>query len=267
MNKELTVEETTNAVDETISTILTLCHEHGITNPCSLNMVFSDGVNVIATRFRNGTEMPPSLYYNYGCGFVCENGNFVSNSKESASEIVISSAPLSRSGQCQGCDNDNLPEASIAEWTLVPKDHMLICVGDKNDNSRVDHVLLQAIRIIPRSKIELSKSPSATLFTENTSLRYVEGVEVLPLSTICKNAAIKAQRGTPRPLSCARSTLQKAAQIVKNIDLTPCNEEEGGLECIMRALGSTEAIIASLLAVLVLVAVLIPSTSIVGTSI
>lgn len=184
-------------------------------------MIFSDGVNVIATRYRNGYQIPPSLYYNYGSEFTCQNGQFDSTGCKDAYEVVISSAPLSGEdlASCIGTDygypypdegTDILaPDASLypsgppsrypspaptkptyqphctgssssirsrtdsradfgpitknltsgfdpeikigakCTWTLVPKDHMLICIGDDSDNSIVTSVYLQPIKLCP----------------------------------------------------------------------------------------------------------------------
>ena len=64
----------------------------------SLNMIFTDGINVVATRFRNGMrQVPPSLYYKYGSNFSCQDdGKFDCDSWCWPQEVRISSAPLSR---------------------------------------------------------------------------------------------------------------------------------------------------------------------------
>lgn len=53
-----------NAVERGIAILLQLMEENGITAACSLNFVFTDGSNFVATRFRNSKESDaPSLYY------------------------------------------------------------------------------------------------------------------------------------------------------------------------------------------------------------
>lgn len=92
-----TVAEMVDAMNRTISTVLQLCAENGIREHCSLNLCVTNGVHVIATRFRTGPKSPPSLYYNFGSSFVCREGNFYAQDEGSTpSEIVISSAPLSK---------------------------------------------------------------------------------------------------------------------------------------------------------------------------
>jgi glutamine amidotransferase len=91
-----TVTEMVEAMNQTVSVILQLCTEHGITDHCSLNLCVTNGVHIIATRFRTGPRAPPSLYYNIGSNFVCRNGHFYAEDDTTAAEIVISSAPLSK---------------------------------------------------------------------------------------------------------------------------------------------------------------------------
>jgi predicted glutamine amidotransferase len=106
-----TVAEMVDAMNQTISIVLQLCAENGIKDHCSLNLCVTNGVHVIATRFRSGPKAPPSLYYNIGANFVCRNGHFYAEDATSATEIVISSAPLSKVCQHQEVEQD----ASFAE--------------------------------------------------------------------------------------------------------------------------------------------------------
>jgi glutamine amidotransferase len=107
VNKPHTLHDMINAINQTISVIIQLCRENNIKEDCSLNLCVSNGYHVIATRFRTGLRSPPSLYYNFGSNFVCENGNFYALGESEANEIVISSAPLSK--VC------GLEEQSVAE--------------------------------------------------------------------------------------------------------------------------------------------------------
>lgn len=130
----VTVDVFMTTVNLLISTILELLFYGGVTEPCSLNLGITDGINLVATRFRNGTEDPPSLYYNYGSEFECLNdGQFHSKNRSTMSEIVISSAPLSGDS------------STIGQWQLIHKDHMLICRGEEHDLSRVVSVELRPI--------------------------------------------------------------------------------------------------------------------------
>jgi glutamine amidotransferase len=167
------LEELIDSLNVTISTILSLCSTAGVTEPCSFNICVTDGLHMIATRFRNGSQMPPSLYYNYGSNFVCENGTFypkgcLKEGKKVATDIVISSAPLSRvdeEAMEESHDHHNLSSASmeqhchsheldpitlkseenIGSWILLPKDTMLICYGDALNPFQVSSIAIKPI--------------------------------------------------------------------------------------------------------------------------
>ena len=67
-----------------------------------------------------------------------EQGNFEISDRSLASEILISSAPLTKNIEVES-------DGNYARWTLIPKDHMLICVGDPDDLSRVTDVRVRPI--------------------------------------------------------------------------------------------------------------------------
>lgn len=53
-----------DAVQRTIEVLLELMESNGVNKACSLNLVLTDGCNIVATRFRNCPESDaPSLYY------------------------------------------------------------------------------------------------------------------------------------------------------------------------------------------------------------
>mmetsp|Transcript_98568 Transcript_98568/g.193601 ORF Transcript_98568/g.193601 Transcript_98568/m.193601 type:complete len:536 (-) Transcript_98568:136-1743(-) len=103
--------EMVDAMNRTITIILKLCKDNGIKDHCSLNLCVTNGLHIIATRFRTGPKPPPSLYYNIGSNFICNNGSFYAENNSDASEIVISSAPLSKvtslPGQVPELEQDN----------------------------------------------------------------------------------------------------------------------------------------------------------------
>mmetsp|Transcript_28053 Transcript_28053/g.39955 ORF Transcript_28053/g.39955 Transcript_28053/m.39955 type:complete len:426 (-) Transcript_28053:282-1559(-) len=198
------------AINQTISTILAICALAEIEQPCSLNLCVTNGKDIIATRYRNGPENPPSLYFIYGSQFVCRDGRFCSvQDHQRASSVVISSAPLSRVHQLSSTDHLlNHPQENILEssstnykkkkslnnnsiimematkqdqeeefnevdlsvddddfifepdkdnysktdvnkgaWTLIPKDHILICKGDVVYPNQVSSISLEPVKI------------------------------------------------------------------------------------------------------------------------
>jgi glutamine amidotransferase len=189
------IENLVHAIKTTITMIIELCANCGVTEPCSLNLCLSDGINIIVTRFRNGSSSPPSLYYNFGSNFVCEDGMFYSNGgTDSPSDIVISSAPLSKVKAYQpSCNMDFLPrrgspqetsgsesehdicEEDIGSWILMPKNHMLIVHGDAENLNVVSSVKIEPIVIHssptmgPRTKVKASSKPIGKIKPNQTT--------------------------------------------------------------------------------------------------
>jgi len=153
-DEQISIEVFIAAVEKTISSVLDLCEMHNVHSASSLNLVFSDGINIIATRYRSGDQTPPSLYYNYGSGFACKDGHFLSTQPEQANEIVISSAPLSREEEEE--DDANQQGGDIGQWILMPQNHMLVCVGDHHDISIVSDVYLRHITVTTSASIRIS---------------------------------------------------------------------------------------------------------------
>eukprot|EP01038_Epipyxis_sp_PR26KG_P005439 gene5439-7532_t len=150
VDRVISVEDMINALNLTISSVIYLCQSLGFNEPCSFNICVTDGINIIATRFRNGPDQPPSLYYNYGSDFKCdENGNFYSNGSQ-ASEIIISSAPLSRVNcDAKKCSYLRCGQKIVDEvpgcWSLMPKNHMLVCRGNASNPHVVDSIQFLAV--------------------------------------------------------------------------------------------------------------------------
>lgn len=127
--------------------ILNLCRVHHVKAPCSLNVAISDGVNVIASRFRNNNEDPPSLYYSIGSNFS-KKGCFSSPADNTSQEIIISSEPLNFRSCCDVTCREH--------WKLIPNNHMIVCTGDVDNSSVVKSVKLIPI-CCPNDEVE---SPS-----------------------------------------------------------------------------------------------------------
>lgn len=199
---QVTIEEFIGTINLLISTILELCDSVCAFNPCSLNMCITDGINIIATRFRNSEECPPSLYFLYGKNFKCINGEFKGDEICERSEVVISSAPLSRDGclfdtsisegystsesslnsmssyEIEYTDSELSIDSTCTDnsWRLISKNTMLVCKGDPEDISKV--VSVESINIDAEigkgliSNLHL-QSPRRKLFDVVTESRQV----------------------------------------------------------------------------------------------
>lgn len=172
-----TVEEQAAALSETISILLALCSAAEVEEACSLNLTLTDGINIIATRFRNGPQHPPSLYYNFGSEFVCEEGHFyAAGINKKPDSVVISSAPLSRvkpienKGIFEIIGGAAISEEDVGAWILMPKDHMLICRGDSVDPHKIASIELQPIIVNPHSDVAESRELKETSTTKSTGL-------------------------------------------------------------------------------------------------
>ena len=192
LERQITIDEFTKAVNQTISTIIELLDAAGVQEPSSLNLVFSDGINVIATRYRSGESQPPSLYYNYGYGFACVNYKIRSSrcmgSGRPASEIVIASAPLSHLGDGELCDpNEHRGKDSYNDvygtWVLIPKDHMLVGEGDPSDLSKVTSVRMAPVQLslAAQNALRRIRSNSAASLSTATLSAFHETVVAPPV--------------------------------------------------------------------------------------
>jgi predicted glutamine amidotransferase len=151
---QLSIDVLCETMNHTISILLEMLSDADILEPTSLNLVLSDGVNVIATRYRSGPSQPPSLYYNFGSGFACVGKKIRSSyccgaSRSEPTEILIACSPLSHLGAdelCADISDDNVVDI-YGHWVLIPKDYMLVCEGDSKDLSKVNTVRLKAIEV------------------------------------------------------------------------------------------------------------------------
>ncbi len=111
----------------TIQTIVLLADEAGVTAACSLNIAVSDGTHVVVSRYRSSVRQdPPSLYFRVGGSFACEGGKLVASAAADGKPraVFVCSEPLSTTGRGSAVDD---------EWTLIPKDHLLVISGRSVD--------------------------------------------------------------------------------------------------------------------------------------
>ena len=142
----LSAEEISTALQLTFCKILNLAAKHNVSSACSLNVCITDGVHVIASRYRNSDADPPSLYYAFGREYSKCVGNFrdMKKSHRSGQGVIITSSPLNRTGymvDClegsaspgksavDGCSGSAEAVADDTNWRLIPKNHLLVCEG------------------------------------------------------------------------------------------------------------------------------------------
>lgn len=71
----MNIEAVTDAFEYTFRNLKTMMEENGITEPAYLNMVVTNGLFVVGTRYvTNPKEEPLTLYFSEGSKYVCENG-------------------------------------------------------------------------------------------------------------------------------------------------------------------------------------------------
>jgi glutamine amidotransferase len=78
----------------------------GLELPSSLNLVISDGQNMVATRYDSSGEGANSLYVMAGDQFYCEDGQC--RMDEGSNAVLVVSEPLSDSPRWQKVGNNNL---------------------------------------------------------------------------------------------------------------------------------------------------------------
>jgi len=95
----------------------------------SLNFALTNGKIVIASRFRDGPDDPPSLYYHDRGSYECDVNGTVKVPLVSPSstipDVIIASEPLT-----EVCD----------DWKLVPKDSVVIC----NESNQLEFILIES---------------------------------------------------------------------------------------------------------------------------
>lgn len=167
-SSQLDVRVITDALETTISVVLKLCELAGLNEACSLNLVVSDGIHVVATRFRNGTEAPPSLYYNYGNKFLSSEGTFQNPGNDESCEIVISSAPLCKDFYME--EDDDGVTGNNCGWRLAPKNTFLVCDGDTTDHAKISNIYIQTIHLKSARYLNKRLKIGASSFLSNFHL-------------------------------------------------------------------------------------------------
>lgn len=166
--KQLDVSELIEAMNKTISAIELLCKVYNNDVKCSLNIIITDGVHTIATRYRSDGDPPPSLYFSVGHHYNGELGNFQSQPFYSPAykhhEIIISSCPLNRTDKV---NEDMEEDTKVHEgWCLLRKNSMLVCYGDESDLSVVKDIKILHVKDVSISLPLCAKDDDISLFTK-----------------------------------------------------------------------------------------------------
>jgi glutamine amidotransferase len=111
-HKSISPEAVADAFERTFRTIKQLMSENGIAEPAYLNMVFSNGLFLVATRYvSDPKEEPLTMYHSEGSRYVVENGTTrLEAPQDSDNAVLVVSEKLTD-------DKD---------WTMLPANHLVI---------------------------------------------------------------------------------------------------------------------------------------------
>ena len=113
-NGNHSAKDMSDAMRDTINYIEDLKKKKGIKETSYLNVVITDGITVVGTRYiaAEDAEEPLSLYYSEGSRYVCEEGvcRMVDATPEEHSVMIVS---------------EKLTELR-ADWKKIPTNHMII---------------------------------------------------------------------------------------------------------------------------------------------
>ena len=107
----------TNALNTTLGTVINLMKEKEINEVAQLNLVVSDGVHTVASRYTNDPNCQANtLYWHEGAEYKCVNGKCVMlHPEEGHGAILVASEPLSED----------------PGWEAVPVNHLVIIDAGK----------------------------------------------------------------------------------------------------------------------------------------
>jgi len=120
-HKTINTDSVADAFDHTFRHIRKLMMDAGITEAAYLNMVITNGLFVVATRYvSDPKEDALTLYHSEGARYVVENGEGRLEAPEDDDHAVLVVSEKLTDG---------------AEWTLIPKNHLVMV--EQNLNVRV----------------------------------------------------------------------------------------------------------------------------------
>jgi len=105
-----------DALAGTIDEVVELSRSVEQNGPSRLNLVVTDGIRAVVSRYASGAAEAPSLFFRHASRCVCEDGLFrMVEADEPGQAIVVASEPTTRQ----------------AGWQPVPQNHMLIVDRDR----------------------------------------------------------------------------------------------------------------------------------------
>jgi glutamine amidotransferase len=117
-HKTVSPEAVVDAFEHTFATLKKLMAENGITEPAYLNMVVTNGLFVVGTRFvTDAKEEPLTLYHSEGGRYVVEDGiTHMMAPEDDDQAVLVVSEKLS----------------DDKSWTLIPPNHFVIVENSLN---------------------------------------------------------------------------------------------------------------------------------------
>lgn len=117
-HKTVNPEAVVDAFERTFRTLKVLMAENGITEPAYLNMAFTNGLFIVATRYvSDPKEEPLTMYHSEGSRYVVENGTTrLEAPQDNDNAVLVVSEKLTD-------DKD---------WTMIPPNHLVIVESSLN---------------------------------------------------------------------------------------------------------------------------------------
>jgi glutamine amidotransferase len=111
-HKTISPEGVADSFEKTFATVKKMMAEQGIQEPAYLNMVFTNGLFVVATRYvSDPKEEPLTMYHSEGARYVVENGNTrLEAPQDNDNAVLVVSEKLTD-------DKD---------WSMIPPNHLVI---------------------------------------------------------------------------------------------------------------------------------------------
>lgn len=120
-HKTINADAVADAFDHTFQYVTKLASDAGIKEPAYLNMVVTNGLFIVATRYvSDPKEDALTLYHSEGARYVVENGEGRLEAPEDDDHAVLVVSEKLTDG---------------AEWTLIPRNHLVMV--EQNLNVRV----------------------------------------------------------------------------------------------------------------------------------